>query len=166
MPKPTKYAAYICAALSLLALTGIVWGLLKTSPLIVLLFLLPAVAYEAYRTEGASTKWASLAMLIVLICEFFLIIFHINVDLASFLGTNSQYVGGYWVPLGKISSLGPILTGILSVILFTRTNGIYTRWLSIVILISCLAMLFTINTAMFKEILKLGINQGLYRLNF
>lgn len=166
MPKPVKYAPQICIALSLLALAGVVWGLLITSPLVMLIFILPAVAYEVYRTEGASTKWASWGILAVLVLEFVLILFRIDIDLAALMGASSQYVGGYHVPLGRISALGPVLIGILSVILFTRTNGPYTKWLSVVILATCLAMLFTIDTGIFKQILRLGVDQGFNRLRF
>lgn len=66
MPEPTKYATPICLILTLLAIVGLVLGLWKNSPLIFAFFLLPIVAYEAYRTEGPSTSWASWTLLIIL----------------------------------------------------------------------------------------------------
>ena len=51
MAKPTKHATLICTALTVLALIGILLGILTTMPLIIILFLLPTVVYEVYRSE-------------------------------------------------------------------------------------------------------------------
>ena len=75
MAKPTKHATAICTAISVLLVIGIVLGFWQKNVLYILGFLLPAVIYQVYRTEGKSTKWASLTMLIVIILEFILVIF-------------------------------------------------------------------------------------------
>jgi len=73
MAKPTRFAPYICTACTVLAILGIVLGFWLSSPLIITVLLLPTVIYEAYRTEGRSTKAASLLLVVVLIVEVFLV---------------------------------------------------------------------------------------------
>ena len=126
MAKAYKYATPICIVLSILALLGIVIGIVKSNPLITIVFLLPTVIYEVYRTEGKSTKWASWGLLIVFIAEFIFIVANISFDLAEFLGKTEGRVGGYDVPLGDIKVVGPAIVAILALILFFRTRGRYT----------------------------------------
>ncbi|MFA5104376.1 MAG: hypothetical protein WC527_04305 [Candidatus Margulisiibacteriota bacterium] len=166
MAKPITYAVPVCVALTLLLLVGMVIGLLKSNALIIVLFLLPSVVYEAYRTEGKSTIWASWAMLAVILIEIVLVFFKINFNLAAFLGSEGQYVAGYFVPFGDIRVLFPTIMGVLSIILFVRTAGIYTRWLSVLIIIGSLAVIYTLDSAIFREILKIGIKQGLNNIHF
>ncbi len=164
MPKPTKYAALICVILSILALIGIIIGLIKLSPLIIVLFLLPTVIYEVYRTEGPFTKWASWLLLILLIVEIVLIVAKINFNLAEFLGESERSVAGYAVPLGDIKIVGPALMIVLAVILFVRTYGRYTKWLAVIIFVTALAIIYTINPAGFKEILRFGTKEALNQM--
>lgn len=124
------------------------------------------VAYELYRTEeGATTKYASIALLIILVLEIILIIFRINFDLAAFFGEQNKYIGGYYVPLGDVKIFGPILTAILSVVLFFRTAGVFTKWLSVVICIGSLTAVYIINPVLFQSIFKIIINGLLSRIN-
>lgn len=164
MAKPTKHATLICIILSILAAIGIVIGLIKLNPLIIILFLLPTVIYEVYRTEGRSTKWASRVLLIVLIAEFLLVVAKINFNLAKFLGESEKMIGGYTVPLGDIKTVGPVIMAILSVMLFVRTYGRYTKWLAVIIFITSFAIVYTINPMIFQELLKFGIKSGLDQL--
>ncbi len=165
MAKPTTYATPICLVLTLLAIIGIVLGLWKHSPLITTLLLLPTVGYEAYRTqEGASTKWTSWFLLFVLIAEVIFIIFHLNYDLAKFFGKEEQYLAGYWMPLGDIKVVTPALMAILSIILFFRTYGPYTKWLSVIIFITSFALVYILSPQLFQNFLRFGIDQGLYHL--
>jgi len=161
MAKPTKYAALICTIVSILALIGIIIGIVTLKPLIVILLLIPAVGYEVYRTEGESTRWASWVLLIVLILEIILIAANINFDLASFLGRSEAYVAGYTVPLGDIKIVGPVVMGILAVILFVRTYGKYTKWLAVTIFLTCLALIYTLNPAIISQIINLIIDQSI-----
>ena len=71
MAKPTKYATLICAILSVLLLIGILLGIILKIAWILVLFLLPIVIYQVYRTEGKSTKWASWVMLVVVVLELY-----------------------------------------------------------------------------------------------
>lgn len=165
MAKAYKNAPKICTLLSILALVGIVLGLLQQSALILAIFLLPVVGYEVYRTEGKSTKFASVGMLAVLLAEIALILFNVEFNLAEFLGETEKMIGGYWVPLGDLRILGPTLLAILSVILITNTRGRFTIWLAVIIFISSFALVYILDPTIFTELLKIGVREGLNQLN-
>jgi hypothetical protein len=164
MAKPTKYAPHICTAVSILAVIGIVVGLLRDSTLIMVILLLPATIYEVYRTEGKSTKASSVIMLLLLIAQIFLVFFDVKFNLAEFLGTSQEYIGGYLVPLGEITVVGPTLMAVLAVILFVRTRGKFTRWLAAVIFITAFAIIYSIDPDLFSELFKYGVREGMQRL--
>ncbi|MDD3531794.1 MAG: hypothetical protein PHR64_00060 [Candidatus Shapirobacteria bacterium] len=164
MAKPTKFAPHICTACTILALLGIVLGLWQSLPLIIVIFLLPTAIYEAYRTEGKSTKAASILLVTVLVAEIFLVLFNVDFNLAKFLETDQQYIGGYLVPLGDIRVVGPTVMAVLSVILFVRTHGVYTRWLAVVVLITSLAIVYTLDPVIFQDLLRLALGEGLKRV--
>lgn len=155
MAKPTKNAALICAIVSVIALIGIIIGILISKPIIIVILLLPAAVYEAYRTEGPSTKWASLVLVLLLILEIALIAANIDFDLATFFGASETTVVGYNIPLGDIKIVGPVVIGILSIILFTRTRGKYTKWLAVTIFITCFAIVYSLNPEIFGSLLGL-----------
>lgn len=67
------------------------------------------------------------------VLEIILIIFKINFNLINFFGKSEKYIAGYHVSLGDIKILGPVLMAILSLILFFRTYGLYTKWLAVII---------------------------------
>jgi hypothetical protein len=163
--KPTKYAALICTIMSVVAAIGIIIGLLAKSPLAILIVLIPSVAYEAYRTEGESTRWASWVMVGVLVLEFILVIFHIGFDLAGLLGTSSEQVAGYTVPLGDIRIVGPAVMAVLALILIVRTRGVYTRWLAVNIIVCVLALTFVLDPMVFQGLLRQGVQEGFNQLN-
>ena len=166
MAKPTTYATPICITLSIITAIGILIGLFTRNPLIIAALLLPAVIYEVYRTEGESTIWSSWLILGAIIAEFVLVIFKINFDLASFLGTSSQYIAGYYVPLGDIKVIFPTVMGILSVILFLRTAGIYTKWLSVLIFLGALSIVYTIDPGLFQQLIRLVVQQGMNHIGY
>lgn len=166
MVKPTTQAALICFVLSIILAVGIVLGLIKASPLIIILSLLPTVIYEAYRTEGQSTRWASWVMLFVVAAEIIMVIFGIKFDLAQYLGVSGKYVAGYYVPFGDLKVIFSSIMAVLSIILLIRTAGVYTRWLAVLIIIGAFAIIYTIDAAIFQQLLKLGINQGLNQLHW
>lgn len=161
MARPTKYATLICTIVSILALIGIILGIWLSRPLIIVIFLLPATAYEVYRTEGPSTVWASWLLLIVLILEIVFIAANISYDLASFFGESEKVIAGYAVPLGDIKVVGPAIMAILSIILFVRTRGRYTKWLAAVIFITCFAIVYALNPEIFKSLVGLVIDRGI-----
>jgi hypothetical protein len=164
MAKPTKHAPAICTVMTILALIGIVIGLIAKSPLIIIILLVPTVIYEVYRTEGRSTKSSSILLLLVLVVEIGLLIFKVDFNLAQYLGVDEKYIGGYLVPLGDIRILGPTIMAVLSVVLIVRTYGIYTKWLAAIIFITSFAIIYSIDPAVFQDLLKYGVEEGLDRV--
>lgn len=156
MAKPTTYATPICLVLSILGVMGIILGFVYHSPLLITILLLPAVAYEAYRTEGDSTRWASWVMLLLILAELICMIFKINYDLAALAGGASVYAVGYYLPLGDIKVVFPIVMVMLSFILFFRTIGKYTKWLAVLIFISAVAIVYLFDPEILKQLLHLG----------
>lgn len=166
MAKPTRNAPLYCTLLTIVTVILALVSFYFHDPLWIIIGLLPAVIYEVYRTEeGATTKYSSILLLIILVLEFLLVVFRVNFDLATFFGEESKYVGGYYLPLGDIKIFGPILAAILSVVLFFRTAGVYTKWLSVVICIGSLTAVYIINPTFFQSILKIIINGLLDRIN-
>jgi len=166
MAKPTKYATPICLGLSVLAGIGILGSLIYTSPLIAIIALIPSVIYEIYRTEGKSTKTSSILIGIVLFLELILIIFNIDFDITEFLGQESQIIAGYKVPLGTLTVVGPSVMAILSVILFLRTRGKYTKWLAVIIFVTSFAIIYGLDPETFGELFKYGIQEVLDRVAY
>lgn len=154
MAKPTRYATPICLLLSLLALIGIGLGIYLHSPIAIISLLLPAVIYEVYRTEGPSTTWASWLLLILIIAEIICVAFKINFNLANYLDQERTYVGMNSIPLGDIKIVFPAVMAALSIVLFIRTNGVYTKWLAVIIFVSTIATVYTINPSTFSELIK------------
>lgn len=152
----------ICILVTIIAIIGALASLASRNPLWILFFLFPAVIYEIIRTqEGASTKFSSIFLLIVLVLEIILVIFNVNFDLAGFFGTQEKYIVGYSLPLGDIKTFAPLLLMVLSTILIFRTRGIYTKWLSIIIAVGSLVVIFLINPLFFQEAVKFIVN-GLF----
>ena len=145
MARPTKHAPTIVIATGVVAGVGALAGLVTHEPLWVLGGLLPAVAYEVYRTEGESTRWASWLLLGVLLLEGALLVLGVDADLATFLGRDTQYVGGYDVPLGPITVVGPVVMAVTCLILIARTRGRFTRALAGIILVGSAAALYIID---------------------
>lgn len=158
MAKPTKNATLICVILSVVAALGIIVGLVAKSALVTIIFLLPTVIYEVYRTEGKSTKLASFGLLGVYILELILLIFNVEFDLASFLNDSEKYVAGYRVPLGDVKVVGPIIMAILSIVLMSRTRGKYTIWLSVIIIITSFAIVYTMDSTIFQRYIQIAID--------
>ncbi|KKQ36088.1 MAG: hypothetical protein US52_C0009G0010 [candidate division WS6 bacterium GW2011_GWA2_37_6] len=75
MAKPYRNATTIIGIMTLFAVIGIIVGLLIHSPLVILVFLLPTVIYEVYRTEGETTKLSSFVLLAIYILEIIAIVF-------------------------------------------------------------------------------------------
>jgi hypothetical protein len=164
MAKPTKYAPHICTAVTIVALIGIILGLVFSLPTLIVFLLFPAAIYEAYRTEGKSTKAASIFLVGILFIQLILLLFGINWNVAEFLGSTEQYIGGYLVPLGEITVVGPTVIAILSIILFVKTRGIYTRWLAVTIFVTSFAIVYAIDPDIFQSLLRLAIDEGLKKV--
>lgn len=136
---------------------------LISSLLLLHLFLnLLALGINAATAERSQEDTSLLiVMFIVLILEIVLIVANINFDLASFFGESEKVVAGYTVPLGDIKIVGPIVIAILSIILFVRTRGRYTKWLAAVIFITCFTIVYAINPEIFKNLLGLAVDRGI-----
>ncbi|MCK4232849.1 hypothetical protein KAX75_00345 [candidate division WOR-3 bacterium] len=165
MAKPYKHAALICIVVTILAAIGIIIGLLTLKPIVTILFLLPAVIYEVYRTEGKSTKLAVWVLLIVFIVEIILVSANISFNLATFFGETEKWVAGHRVPLGDIKVVGPVIMAILSIILFVRTRGRYTKWLAVIIFITCFAIVYTLDPTVFSRLVRIGVHEGLEKIH-
>jgi hypothetical protein len=145
----------ICFIVTVLAVIGGLLSLFSKNPLWIFIFLLPATVYEAIRTEeGATTKYSSIVMLIVLIAEIVLILFNVNYDLAQLFETTEKTVAGYTLPLGDIKVVGPLLMAVLSIVLIFRTYGRFTKYLAIVIAAGSLVAVLLINPTFFEQMLK------------
>lgn len=164
MAKPTKYAPHICTGASILALVGIILGLIFSLPIIIVISLFPAAIYEAYRTEGRSTKAASYILVVILFLQLIFLIFNVNFNVAEFLETEEQTIGGYLVPLGDIKVVAPTTIAILSIILFTKTWGVYTKWLAVVIFITSFAIVYTLDPEVFHHLLRFALDEGMRSL--
>lgn len=153
-----KYSpSTVCLILTGWAIVGAALALLFTNALVLTLFLLPVVAYELYRTRGKSTIFSSWALLIILILEAILIIFGVNYDLGQYLGIENVWVGGQDIPLGDIKILGPTLLAAFSAVLFARTAGPYTKWLSVIIFAAAFVLVYILNPEIYKELLRATI---------
>jgi len=163
MAKPTKHAPLICTITMIIAILGIIISLIAETPLPAIIFLFPTVIYEIYRTEGASTKLASVAIAVILVLELILIIFNINFDLASYLGAETQYIAGYEVPLGSLTMVGPAVIAVLAVVLFVQTYGVFTKWLAVTIFVTSFVIIYTISPATFQDLLQYGVKEAIDR---
>lgn len=164
MAKEYEHATLICAIITVIALIGIIVGAYFKLPLMILFLMLPAVVYEIYRTEGVSTKFASLGMLVILIAEAVLIIANININLAHLAGGKAE-ITRYRIPLGDVKMLGPVIIALLSGILIRRTAGKYTIWLAVVILVSSIALLYALNPDILSQLFRGGIvEEGIRRI--
>lgn len=164
MPKPTKYAALICFILSVALVAGIILGFILEMPWLIVAFLLPVVIYQAYRTEGESTRWASWVMLLLIILELVFVMGKIDFNLAELFGTESAQVAGFYLHFGDLRILFPALMAVLALILIQRTRGIYTKWLAVLIFVGALAIVYVADPAWFKELLNIGAEEALDRL--
>ena len=142
MAKPTRYATAICLGLTVLAGLGVLLGFVTDEVMWPVLLLIPTVAYEAYRTEGASTRWASWAMAALMLALVVVVVFDIEYDLRELFGTGVTYVGGEDIPLGDVRVVFPAVMAILAVVLWNRTRGIYTRWLAAIIFVTAAAIVY------------------------
>ncbi|MFW6110214.1 MAG: hypothetical protein ACOC6Q_02190 [Patescibacteria group bacterium] len=166
MAKPYQNANTICLILTIIAALGIILGFATANAVYPVLLLLPTAGYEVYRTEGKSTKFASLVMLAVLIAELAFILFGIQFNVARYLGDSGQYISGYYVPFGDIKVLAPALMAVAAIILVTNTRGKYTKWLAIIIFVNAFAIVHVVDPSAFQELLKVGIRQGIRSLRF
>jgi hypothetical protein len=148
----------LCIIFSIFALLAIFLSFYLQNPYLILVGYFPAVVYEAMRTAGPYTKAASAGMVLLIILEALAIKGVIQFNLADFLGKETAYIKGYWLPLGEIITIFPLITIVLAILLFQRTIGRYTKWLSVIILVSSVALLWQINKEALIEIIRTYLN--------
>ena len=144
----------ICLVLTVFTLTTIILGFYLKNPLIIIIGIFPAAIYEAIRTEGYYTKAGSIAVMVLVILEILAIKGIIKLNLANLLGQGEVYFIGYFLPLGELTFIFPIVAAIISWILIRRTYGIYTKWLSVLLLSSSLCLLYLVNKESLFELLR------------
>lgn len=152
MSKETRYPVIICIILTIIAVIGIILGIWMKKPVIIAWVLLPAAIYESVRTEGVFTRLASWGSLVIVAIEIYVVITGTNIDLSKyFTQLKSLPLFGGQIHAGLI---GPVVLVILALYLLRRTAGIYTRWLSVIILITSIALFYSINPEMLQDLLK------------
>ena len=147
MAKSTKNAVLICSILTAVAVLASILGIIKSIPIAVVLGMVPVAAYETYRTEGITTKFASIGIFIILIIEVVIIAKGMKLDNIEALTRLKKTI-----PFLEISMIAPVLTAFLSFTLFRRTYGIYTRWLAAVILLTSIALLYSVNPSIVEKV--------------
>lgn len=140
-----RLAIILCACLTVVTLVTIILGFYLKNPYIVILGILPAAIYETVRTEGYYTKAGSILIMVLTLLEILAIRGWIHFDLASALGRDTIYFSGYILPLGNIVFIFPAVAAIISVVLFFRTYGPYTKWLSILLLLSSATLIYLLS---------------------
>lgn len=154
MAKPTRHAPMLTLVFALAAVAGLLIGYWRHSPLIAVLLLLPAALYEAYRTEGPSTRWSSAVLSIALVAEALAIWRHVDFNLATWLSSNGQTVADRWVPFGDIKVVFPALVAVLSLLLMARTRGRYTRWLAAVLLVGAVGVVYILDPTLLPSLFR------------
>ena len=152
--KDTGLAVTISIIITVFTLITLVVGLWIKNPFWIIAGIVPAAAYEAWRTEGYYTKIASGAIAVLVILEIFAIMGVINFNLADLFGSSETYFSGYFIPLGELTLIFPFAAVLLSLILVRRTYGPYTKWLSILLIASSAALLWVVNKDGLMEILR------------
>jgi len=100
-------------------------------------------------------------MVLIIILELIFIIFHINLNLAEYFQLEEIYLRGNIVSLADIKIIAPTVLALLSIVLFTRTHGIYTKWLSVLIFIGSFSIVYLIDPEIFRLLLKNGIENNI-----
>ena len=152
MARSTEHPALICFICTILTIAGIAAGWYWHKALVETIALLPAAAYEAYRTEGVSTIWASWGMLAILIAEAVLVIGNFNINIAKYA---VKYIPG--LPAVDIKLAGPVIMAYFCYILIKRTAGIYTKWLAVVMLIGCIVLVLVLDPAILGKLKGTGL---------
>jgi hypothetical protein len=152
-----KDPALKCLIITFVAVIFIGLGFIFKSPLLMIIGLLPAAFYEAYRTWGITTKLASIILCLILIFEAIIIIFNIHIDLAKIFGFSKKYISGYGEILIDIKTLIPLIIIFLSVLLIVRTIGPYTKWLSLILIAGCFCLIYILYPTKFNDLFKFAV---------
>jgi hypothetical protein len=150
----TKIPAIICTIITILVVIGLIASIIFKNPYYIIISMFLAAIYELWRTEGYYTKMESLGILVLVILEVLALKGIIKLDLAKELNTKEIYLAYRQFPLGDIRIILPIGMALVSLGLLWRTYGAYTKWLSILLVISSLVLLYLVNKAGLGQILQ------------
>ncbi len=172
MAKEHKNAPIICAVITGIALAGVGIGIWKSMPLIIALSIIPAIVYEIYRTQGVFTTLASWLALIVTIAALYVIYKNTMIDIAPYISKFMTLpVNTKLIPVAYVA---PVVLVIIAVFLFKQTAGIYTRWLALVILLTSVALFYSLDPSFIKNLLstpqvqqnvKEGVKRGIHNIH-
>lgn len=152
-----KFPLIACTVITVIALATLILGLILKNPYVVIAGIIPAAIYEAWRTQGFFTKLQSVGILVLVILEILAIMRVFTLNLGQGIEGEEVYVGGFILLLGDIRFLIPAIMVVLSLGLLWRTYGMYTKWLSVVLTASSIALLYIVN----KKAL-ISIIQGMF----
>lgn len=89
---------------------------------------------------------------------------NLSFDVSAFLSSSEEWVAGYRMPLGDIKIVGPAQMAVLSIILFVRTGGRYTKWHAVIIFITAFAIVYTLDPTIFNRLMRIGVDEGLNQI--
>jgi hypothetical protein len=144
----------ICIILSIFGLLTLILGLIFHNPYLIIAGIPPAAIYEAIRTEGYYTKIASVSIVILVFLEILAILNIIQINLAGTLSQGQAYFRGFFIPLGDIKFVFPLIALVLSISLLYYTYGKYTKWLSIILLASSAALVYIVNQQALIDVIR------------
>lgn len=150
----TKLPKILCWVFTFITLITVVLGFYLKNPFIIICGIVPVAIYEAIRTEGYYTKAGSIAVAILVILEILAIKGLIKLNLAQVIGQSDVYFSGYILPLGEITFIFPAIAALISLVLLRRTYGIYTKWLSVLLLISSISLVYLVNREILFELIR------------
>jgi len=151
-----KTPIIICTILTVWALLALIGGFLLKNPYVIIAGIIPAALYEAWRTEGIYTKAISTILAILAVIEIFVImgILKLGAISGSTEAGERIYVSGYFLPLVDVKFLIPAGMIACGVALIYWTYGVYTKWLSIVLVVSSIGLLYLMNKEVLIEMIR------------
>jgi hypothetical protein len=153
-PDRKKFSPFsICLIMTAAAALGIFAGWSFKLPLIIILGALPAALYELFRTSGLFTKAAAMLLLGALLITAYLLISGSGVQLKDFINTDGTLLENIKTDRLDLKTLLMSFAAVLSVFLFLKTMGIYTKWLSIVLLVCSFAVIYISNSRLFSQLI-------------
>lgn len=151
-----KTPVIICSILTLWALLALIVGFLMKNPYVIIAGIIPAALYETWRTEGFYTKAISAVLVILSILEIFVIkgIIKLGAVSGSTEVGEKIYISGYFLPLVDAKFLIPAGMIACAAALIYWTYGVYTKWLSVVLTVSTIALLYLMNKEVLIEMIR------------
>ncbi|GEM_PF-6445831 len=137
-----NYPVYYCLFLTIFFIISCFLSFVTKNSIYLMIGLLPVSLYEIYRTYGIFTKLASILLLFILILEIYIISANVNIDLLKLFFKKEIFLAGINIKFGELRYIFSEIIILLALILLVRTIGIYTKWLSIILIIGCLMIIY------------------------